>query len=182
LGRIIAEAQEIPLPSDPKTTLTIARWSGGTSVNSIPQDAWIELDLRSESGRELETLEADFRRVLEVESKGKGTRSKGRDTLELDVTTIGRRPAGSTKSSESLVRAAIEATRCLGGEPTLVGSSTDSNQAMSLGIPAVTLGAGGTGGGMHTLDEWYENRKGPEGILRALLTILLLANQPFTTE
>lgn len=176
LGRVVAETQQIPLPSDPKTTLTVARWSGGTSVNSIPQDAWIDLDLRSESSKELETLEVDFRRILEVASMGKGTRAKGKESLELDIKTIGRRPAGSTKPKESLVEAAITATRCMGGEPTLIGSSTDANQAMALGIPAITLGAGGTGGGMHTLDEWYENRKGPEGILRALLTILLLAD------
>lgn len=174
LGTVVAEARKIALPSDPKTTLTVACWSGGTSVNSIPQDAWIELDLRSESGRELERLEAGFRRVLDVEAGREGIRSKTGSTLTLEIDTIGRRPAGSTKESEPLVRAASEATRYLGGTPTLIGSSTDANQAMSLGIPGVTLGAGGTGGGMHTLEEWYENRKGPEGILRALLTILLL--------
>ena len=182
LGRIISQAEEVLLPSDPKTTLTVARWSGGTSVNSIPQEAWIELDLRSESARELETLEASFRRILDGEIRREWKRSGSEGVLKLDIDTIGRRPAGSTAPSEPLVRASVEATGYLGGDPTLIASSTDANQAMALGIPAITLGAGGSGGGMHTLEEWYENRKGPEGILRALLTILLLADQPFTTE
>ncbi len=73
-----------------------------------------------------------------------------------------------------MVRAAVEATRLLGGKPELMASSTDANIPMSLNIPAITLGAGGGGGGIHTLEEWYHNEKGPEGIFRALLTLLLL--------
>jgi hypothetical protein len=69
----------------------------------------------------------------------------------------------------------MEATRALGNDPLLLASSTDANIPMSLGIPAITMGAGGRGGGVHTLEEWYRNDEGPEGILRALLTVLLLA-------
>jgi di/tripeptidase len=71
------------------------------------------------------------------------------------------------------VRAAVAATRALDAEPELTVSSTDANVPMSLGIPALTLGAGGQGGGIHTTDEWYRNVRGPEGITRALLTLLL---------
>jgi di/tripeptidase len=80
-----------------------------------------------------------------------------------------------------LVRAAIEATEALGEEPDLIASSTDANVPMAMGIPAITMGAGGAGGGIHTLDEWFENRKGPEGILRALLTIGLWASRLHST-
>jgi tripeptide aminopeptidase len=68
----------------------------------------------------------------------------------------------------------MKASQELGVSPQLTASSTDANIPMSLGIPAITLGAGGKAGGIHTLDEWYSNWKGPEGILRALLTILYL--------
>ena len=83
-------------------------------------------------------------------------------------------PGRVTEPSAPLVRSAVEATRALGEEPVLISSSTDANLPMSLGIPSITMGAGGRGGGIHTLEEWFENEKGPEGILRALLTVLLL--------
>src|SRR5690606_23257425 len=88
---------------------------------------------------------------------------------------IGDRPGGATPVDAPLVTAAVTATRLLGAEPELVASSTDSNVPMSLGIPAIAVGAGGEGGGAHTLDEWYENRDGPVGIERALLTVLAVA-------
>jgi len=173
LGRIVAKAQTLALSSDPKSTLTVARWGGGTSINSIPQEAWVEVDMRGEAGPQLEALEGDLVRVCEEEVGGRTDSELGQKKLGLQVQEIGRRPAGSTEPSEPLVRAALEATRLLGGEPTLISSSTDANVPMSLGIPAITLGAGGVGGGIHTAEEWYQNRKGPEGILRALLAVLL---------
>jgi acetylornithine deacetylase/succinyl-diaminopimelate desuccinylase-like protein len=175
LGGMVAKARSLKLASDPKTTLTVARWGGGTSVNSIPDEAWLEVDLRSEGSEELEALEGNLFRALE-EELAPYEDSEGRLLgLELDTAEIGRRPAGATDQSAPLVKAAIEATRALGEEPNLVSASTDANLAMSLGIPAITMGGGGTGGGIHTRQEWYENRKGPEGILRALLVLLLLS-------
>lgn len=175
LGRIVARAQALALSPDPKTTMTVARWGGGTSINSLPQEAWVEVDLRSEAGSELEALERDLVRVCGEEVGGSADPKRNPNELCMDVQEIGRRPAGSTETSEPLVRAALEATRILGEEPNLISSSTDANIPMSLGIPAITLGAGGAGGGIHTPEEWYHNREGPEGILRALLTLLLLS-------
>jgi acetylornithine deacetylase/succinyl-diaminopimelate desuccinylase-like protein len=95
--------------------------------------------------------------------------------MELEITDLGQRPPGVTPPESPLVRAAIQATRACGVEPQLTSSSTDANVPMALGIPAITLGAGGKAGGIHTLDEWYSNSKGPEGILRALYTLFLSA-------
>jgi hypothetical protein len=67
------------------------------------------------------------------------------------------------------------ATNAVGATAELAISSTDANIPMSLGVPAVTLGAGGEAGLAHTLDEWYRNERGPDGIVRGLLTVLLAA-------
>lgn len=174
LGRIVSSAQGLALPEQPKTTLTVARWGGGTSINSIPQEAWAEFDLRSESGEALRRVEEDLRRLWAEEARGGGRPVAPDRGLSLQTEEIGRRPAGATDPSAPLVRAAQEATRLLNEEPRLISSSTDSNVPMALGIPAITMGAGGVGGGIHTKGEWYEDRKGTEGILRALLTLLLL--------
>ena len=169
LGRVTAAVETLPLPTQPRTTATVARCGGGKSINAIPQEAWIEVDLRSRGSSELQILEEAFlascRRAAE-EGGGPSTSS-----LALEIHELGRRPAGATPGTEPLVRAALSATRAMGVEPKLSASSTDANIPMSLGIPAITLGAGGKAGGIHTLNEWYTNEKGPEGILRALLTV-----------
>ena len=179
LARVVTQAQGLPRGREEKATLTVARWGGGKSINAIPQEAWIEVDLRSESPRVLDSMEEGFRGFVEGARSSATSGSRDRDPppppLELRIRELGRRPAGSTPSDAPLVRAAMEATRALGNDPLLLASSTDANIPMSLGIPAITMGAGGRGGGVHTLEEWYRNDEGPEGILRALLTVLLLA-------
>ena len=95
--------------------------------------------------------------------------------IAYETETIGERPAGATPVDSDLVQAALAATRSQGAEPELAVSSTDANIAMSLGIPALTLGCGGDAGKTHTTDEWYRNVRGIEGVLRALYTILLVA-------
>lgn len=174
LGGLVADVAELTLPEVPATSLTVARWSGGTSINTIPREAWVELEVRSEDDAVLDELDAEVRRLAAVRvSRANHAAGAGTDPLELTVEGIGRRPAGSTAPRSGLVRAAAAATRALGGEPELTVSSTDANLPMTLGIPAVTMGAGGEAGQAHTPDEWYRNRRGPEGVIRALLTILL---------
>jgi len=176
LGRIVTHLEEIPLPSAPRTTATVARWGGGRSINAIPQDAWVEVDLRSEGGEELQGLEKSLRARCRKEARN-GREESGDSSwdLEMEWTDLGRRPPGFTPPDSPLVEAAVRATEAVGAEPILAASSTDANIPMSLGIPAITLGAGGKAGGIHTLDEWYTNWKGPEGILRALYTLLFLS-------
>ncbi len=174
LGRIVTALEDLRLPHSPRTTATVARWAGGRSINAIPQDAWVEVDLRSEGSDALQELEETL--VGECRSVLSEDRSQGREpgeALTMEISELGRRPAGSTPEEASLVSAACRATRLLGVDPAFSSSSTDANVPMSLGIPAITLGGGGRAGGIHTLDEWYSNWKGPEGILRAFLTILL---------
>lgn len=172
LGRAVAAFTELQLAQEPRTTLSVGRWSGGTSVNAIPQDAWVELEVRSQSVGELDRLDARIRQSAYDALADVNRNTNGRGRAELAIEVIGDRPAGATDSEEPLVRAALAATRAVGAEPELAVSSTDANIPMSLGIPAVTMGAGGEAGLAHTTDEWYRNEGGPEGILRALLTVL----------
>jgi acetylornithine deacetylase/succinyl-diaminopimelate desuccinylase-like protein len=165
----------LPTPDSPRTTATAARWGGGKSINAIPQKAWVEIDLRSEGPDELSALEAALLQECErVLTRPGQNEENSPPQLDLELQELGRRPAGRTETSAPLVKAAVRATRTLGFEPRLTSASTDANIPMSLGIPAITLGAGGEAGGIHTLDEWYSNEKGPEGILRAFLTLVLL--------
>ncbi len=175
LGRVVAGAQDLSVPSSPRSTLTVARWGGGRSINAIPQEAWLEVDLRSEGAGALQALEQGLLEICarETECAGAAGGEEGR-RLELEVEELGRRPSGSTDPSHPLVGAAMQATRAVGVDPQLAASSTDANVPMALGIPALTLGVGGVGGGIHTLEEWYRNEGGSKGVLRALLTLLLL--------
>lgn len=165
---IASELTQLSLPTHPTTTLTLARTGGGKSVNAIPQEAWVEVDTRCEQAGQLDDLERRLRRAA-------AARSRAVSGLEVSVDVIGDRPGGVTPAGSPLVRAAIEATRRLGREPILSLSSTDANVAMSLRIPAVTLGCGGEAGMAHTTDEWFRNTDGADGVVRALGTVVLTA-------
>jgi tripeptide aminopeptidase len=173
---VIAAARDVPLSTEPAASLTVARAGGGSSINAIPAEAWFEVDMRSEGSSQLRELESAFRdavaRALDDENR---RRRSGTPPLQLVVEVIGDRPSGSTPADDPLVTAAMEATRLVGAEPELVASSTDSNVPISLGIPAITIGAGGESGGIHTLDEWYDDRHGGRGVERSLLVALAAA-------
>jgi tripeptide aminopeptidase len=174
LGAAVGRLAEIPLPAHPPGTLTVARWGGGTSINAIPQQAWAEVDARSESEPALERIEGEIRRTV-AQCVGEASRGPARGQLSTEITVLGVRPGGATSPEASLVRAAAAATRAVGVEPTLSASSTDANVPMAAGIPAVTVGGGGEAGLAHTTEEWYSNEGGVEGVLRALYTLLLVA-------
>jgi acetylornithine deacetylase/succinyl-diaminopimelate desuccinylase-like protein len=174
LGRAVASLVALPLPREPVTTLTVARWGGGTSVNAIPQEAWAEVDCRSACDEHLERTEAAVRDAVGAATAAENARAE-RGALEADVERIGLRPAGATDPEAGLVRAARMATEAVGVDPVLSLSSTDANAAMAVGIPAITLGGGGEAGGAHTTAEWYRNIRGVEGVARALYTVVLSA-------
>jgi len=175
LGCAVSRWVAITLPEEPAATLTVARWGGGTSINAIPQEAWVELELRCSSEGVLEALEAEVREVLEAAvSDTHRSAAHSTEPLRAELRSIGRRPAGETAPGAMIVRSAAAATRAIGGSPELAVSSTDANIPMALGIPAITMGAGGEAGAAHTTEEWYRNVQGPEGILRALLTLALM--------
>ena len=173
IGRAVSRLAAYPVPKEPRTTFNVGRIEGGTSVNSIPSEASIEVDLRSASERELQRLDAFFRRTMrEAVDEENAIRRAGDPPLKLKVDLIGERPTGETRADSPLVEVALEATRVLGVTPRLDQSSTDSNLPISLGIPAITLGAGGSSGSSHSLDEWYDPRERDLGLKRGLLVVL----------
>ena len=173
IGRAISRLAGYPAPKEPRTTFNVGRIEGGTSVNSIPSNASMEVDLRSAAEKELQRLDAFFRRAMrEAVDEENATRRAGDPPLNLKVDLIGERPTGETRADSPLVEVALEATRVLGITPRLDQSSTDSNLPISLGIPAITLGAGGSSGASHSLDEWYDPRERDLGLKRGLLVIL----------
>ena len=176
LGRAVSRLAGYPAPKDPRTTFNVGRIEGGTGVNSIPSRALMEVDLRSAAKAELQRLDAFFRRAMrDAADEENGMKRAGDRSLQLKLELIGERPSGETPADSPLVELALEATRILGVEPRLDQSSTDSNLPISLGIPAITLGAGGASGCSHTLAEWYDPRNRDKGLKRALLVVLGLA-------
>ena len=164
----------LALPSHPRTTLTVSRIGGGSAVNAIPGDAWLEIDLRSTSVAELSRLEREIRHAARSAMEWENARRRSETTpLDMQVDLIGDRPGGSP-ADEAFVQAAFDATRLVGRTPEGAVSSTDANIPLSLGIPAVAIGAGGRGGDTHTTREWFENRDGTLGLVRAM-TLLVAA-------
>lgn len=173
LGRAVSRLAAYPAPKEPRTTFNVGRIEGGTSINSIPRKATMEVDLRSASETELRRLDAFFRRAIrDAVDEENSKRRAGDPELKLRTDLIGERPTGETASDSPLVELAIESTKVLGFEPRLDQSSTDSNLPISLGVPAITLGAGGASGFSHSLDEWYEPRDRDKGLKRGLLVVL----------
>lgn len=173
VGVATAKIGEIPLPASPRAALSVVRIGGGQSLNTIPDEAWLELDIRAEADAVLDELYNEavsaMHRAAELVSR---RRSSGTPALTVELTSLGERPSGTTAEESPLVQASIAATRAVGGSPALATASTDANVAISRGIPGVALGAGGKGGDAHLLSEWYENANGPAGIVRCLLTVL----------
>jgi tripeptide aminopeptidase len=173
LGRAITKLASYPAPLQPRTTFNVGRITGGNSVNAIPQEAAMDVDLRSAHAEELLKLDAFFRRsVREAAEAENASRRNGGPPLEVSVELTGERPGGETPPDSPLVKLSIEATEAIGSSAQLNQASTDSNLPISLGIPAITLGAGGLSAKSHTLDEWYDPRGRELGLKRALLVIL----------
>ncbi len=176
VGEAVAALARIPTHQAPRTTCSVVRLGGGTGLNSIPQSAWLDIDLRSEDQHTLERLQAQAQAALEGARDIENRRSSapGRP-LTLHVEPLGDRPSGTTPRSHPLVRAAVAANRALGWDAELVSGSTDANVPIALGIPAIGLGAGGRSGDAHLPSEWYENQDGVVGLFRALLVTLAMA-------
>lgn len=172
-----ARIARLPLPANPRATVTVGRIGGGLSVNSIPAHAWLEVDVRSGDHGTLERLERDVRRAVEAAvNEENERRTPGTASLSASVERFGDRPSGETPGDHPLVQLAGTITAELGCRPRLAIASTDANVPMSLGIPAIAIGAGGIGGEAHTDQEWFENVEGPRGVARALAIIVGAAN------
>jgi len=166
----------LPLPASPRTTLSVGRIGGGLSVNSIPDRAWLEIDSRSTSAAALDDIERAIRTIARTAADDENAkRAVGTRVLSVEVESIGARPCGETPADHSLVQAALEATRLVGRQPDLALASTDANVAISHGIPAIAIGAGGRGGDAHTHAEWFDNLHGTLGVARALTIVMTTA-------
>jgi tripeptide aminopeptidase len=175
LARGIVRFSRTPVPEDPRTTFNFGVISGGNSVNSIPTEADVKVDLRSEDETELSRLESELRKAFaDAVGEEMAAASEG-SPLKLKISVIGVRPAGKIAEDSPLLVAIENADRYLGNRSRLERSSTDANLPLSQGIPAIAIGGGGQGGGSHSLDEWYDPAGRELGLKRALLTILAVA-------
>ncbi|HET6680959.1 MAG TPA: M20/M25/M40 family metallo-hydrolase [Gemmatimonadaceae bacterium] len=174
-----AALARITLPASPRTTLSVNRIGGGLSINSIADEAWLEVDIRSTSAAMLDRLASEVRAAsVAAEHEENARRSRGSTPLAHTVEIIGDRPCGETPRQESLVQAAIAATRLAERDAELTLASTDANVPISLGVPAIAIGAGGRGGDAHTTGEWFDNADGHVGLGRALDIVVAAAGLP----
>ena len=175
LGRAVAAVSELTVPASPRTTFNVGRIGGGTSVNSIPFEAWFEVDLRSSDAAALAALDARFKTLVDHAVVAENARWNKPGQVSATLTIVGDRPAGATAESAAIVHAARSATAAIGERLTLREGSTDANAAMYKGIPAITIDGGGSGSGAHALDERFDSTDSWKGTVRVFLLTLLLA-------
>ncbi|MFN7983972.1 MAG: M20/M25/M40 family metallo-hydrolase [Vicinamibacterales bacterium] len=156
MGNAMTKFSKLQVPATPRTTFNVGVVGGGTSVNSIPTQMYMLVDMRSESPDELKKIDEAFQRVVrEAVDEENRARSTGEGKIVADVKLIGDRPSGTTPSSAYLVQAAVAVSRSFGFNPSFEIGSTDANVPISMGIPAITIGRG-MGGRSHALDEWID--------------------------
>jgi len=156
----------------PKTSYNVGRMGGGTSVNSIPFESWMEVDMRSESKKKLNEIEKVFLDAVEqalAEENAAKLRGEG---IAVDVKRIGLRPVARQSENNAIVQRAMSAIKTVGWAPKLTVSSTDSNIPISKNIPAVTLSRGGEGSGAHSLKEWWKDVETGKSVEIVLLLTL----------
>ena len=162
------------VPATPRTTFNIGQIEGGTSVNSVPHEARLKLDIRSESEDELVRLDSALRECIAagVRDEMESARDRSKGKLEWNVELLGSRPGGELAADSPLLAALRAADAFVGNQSRIERSSTDANIPLSMGIDAIAIGAGGSGGGAHSLQEWYDSAGREAGLKRALLTVL----------
>ncbi|MGA7524865.1 MAG: M20/M25/M40 family metallo-hydrolase [Acidobacteriaceae bacterium] len=175
LSQAVQRFAAVSLPETPRTTINVGTMEGGTAVNAIPQQASARFDLRSTDPEQLIRLEVELHRAVEdaVLSANQATNQAG--GVRFEIQKIGDRPAGRIPPHSELMGLleAVDRHLSIRTEPRL--ASTDANIPLSLGVPAVSIGGGGQGGGIHTWDEWYDARGRDLGLRRILLLLLALA-------
>jgi acetylornithine deacetylase/succinyl-diaminopimelate desuccinylase-like protein len=177
LARALEVFRRTHIPSSPKTTFNVGVISGGTSVNSIPESVSMRVDIRSVSSSEVDRLERALREALEQAIKGESPYVGGRRSgnLSYEMELIGSRPAARLRPDSHMLAAIRAVDGFLGNKARMQRASTDANIPISLGYEAFAIGAGGSGGGAHTIHEWYDANGREFGLKRILLTTLLLA-------
>jgi tripeptide aminopeptidase len=175
MGRAIAKIDGFEVPSKPKTTFNVGRVGGGTSVNAIPFECWMEVDMRSSDKDSLETINGKYKLAVQEAIDEENRRWKGRGPVSVSNEVVGYRPAGSTPADSAIVRTAVEVTKLFRAPGDLGEGSTDSNVPMNLGIPAITIGGGGEGSAAHALDESFNTKDSYVGTQRGILLAVALA-------
>jgi acetylornithine deacetylase/succinyl-diaminopimelate desuccinylase-like protein len=178
LARAIEQFSRVPLPLSPKTTANIGVISGGTSVNAIPESVSVKVDIRSSAGAEVDRVERSLRAALEhatAEYRSASKTGERKPLITYDMKLIGNRPAAELPADAYIIKVVRGVDAQLHIATRLQRASTDANVPLSLGYEAVTLGGGGTGGGAHTLHEWYDPANRELGLKRILLSVLVLA-------
>jgi len=181
LGRAIFLFQQVAdtlTRSGPRTSYNVGVIGGGTSVNSVPFEAWAEVDMRSESPASLDRVDSALHGAVERAAREENALRRRGDALTVELAMIGDRPSGELPADTPIVERAVAVSRMLGIEPRLGRSSTDANIPIAKGIPAITIGGGGVAGNAHSLNEWFLNRQGALGIQRAMLILLAQAGVP----
>ncbi len=179
MATALAAMAQTPLPDEPRTTLNLGTIHGGTSVNSIPESATASIDFRSTSTEELVRLEVALFRAVEDAVERWNTVARallglGRGALTFAVQKIGDRPAAQLAADSPMLDALRAVDRHLGLRTDLRLGSTDANIPIALGVPALSMGAGGEGGGAHTQAEWYNDKERDLGLRRVLLLTLAM--------
>lgn len=172
LSRALVEAASLPLPSQPRTTLNAGQISGGTSINSIPESATVLLDLRSTHPAQMQASAEEIRASMRETIDSANAENASHPRARLSIETIGERPAAALPDDSPLLDCVRAVDRHLGLRTETRIGSTDANVPLSLRIPAIALGGGGTGGGIHTLAEWYDPTGREVALRRILLTVL----------
>lgn len=176
LARGIVRFSGTKAPDEPRTTFNFGVIDGGNSVNSIPGNANVKVDLRSEDEGELSKLESELRKAFAIAvDEEMAAAMRGSEMLKLKARVIGVRPGGKLPADSPLLAAIENVDRHLGNRSRIERSSTDANLPLSQGIPAISIGGGGQGGGAHSLEEWYDPAGRELGLKRALLTVLAVA-------
>jgi acetylornithine deacetylase/succinyl-diaminopimelate desuccinylase-like protein len=177
MGRAIAKIQEIQVPKQPKTTFNVGRIGGGTSVNSIPFEGWMELDMRSSDPASLAAVDANIQKAIDAAVTEENARWGKPGVITVTKELVGNRPAGSTPENSPIVRNGLAVATVLGFNANLGEGSTDSNMPMSLKIPAITIGGGGRGRDAHALTESFDTTDAWMGTQHALLLTVALAQR-----
>ena len=175
LSRAIQHFSAIALPDIPRTTVNVGTMEGGTAVNAIPERASARFDLRSTDPEQLIRLEVELHRAVEdavIAARGRATEP---DTPGFAIEMIGDRPAGRLPADSELMNLLEAVDRHLAIRTEKRLASTDANIPLALGIPAISIGGGGTGGGIHTHAEWYDGSGRDLGLRRILLLLLAAA-------
>jgi len=177
MGRAIAKIQEIQVPKQPKTTFNVGRIGGGTSVNSIPFEGWMELDMRSSDPASLAAVDASIQKAIDAAVAEENARWGKPGTITVTKELVGDRPAGSTPENSPIVRNGLATATVLGFNANLGEGSTDSNTPMALKVPAITIGGGGRGREAHALTESFDTTDAWQGTQYAILLVVSLAQK-----